>query len=212
MEIKALLFDLDGTLVDSARDLANAVNRLRQHLGLDPLDAAIALSYVGDGATKLVQRALTDQNFQPRHVPLFLQIYADNLIEHSCCYTGVREFITHHQHKTPATPMAVVSNKPHHLAVELLRRLDLLEPFSMVIGGDSLDHKKPHPLPILHTLQQLRIAPENCVMIGDHHTDLISARAAGCASCFCHYGFGDAAGNSSTWSVTDATELLALFP
>ncbi|MDY0191245.1 MAG: HAD-IA family hydrolase [Desulfuromonas sp.] len=212
MQIKALLFDLDGTLVDSALDLANTVNQLRQHLGLEALKQTTALSYVGDGATKLVQRALNTEVVQPQHLQLFLQLYADNLLKHSDCYPGVREFVAHHQHKSPATAMAVVSNKPHHLAVALLRGLDFLSPFRLVIGGDSLAHKKPHPLPILHTLKQLQVEPKNCVMIGDHATDLLSAKAAGCASCFCHYGFGDAAGNQSTWSVNHATELLALFP
>lgn len=212
MELKALLFDLDGTLVDSALDLANAVNLLRRHLKLEPLPQETALSYVGDGATKLVHRALTDAIFQPQHVQLFLQLYGDNLIEHSRCYPGIREFVAHHQHKRPATALAVVSNKPHHLALELLRGLDFLTPFSVVIGGDSLAQKKPHPLPILSALDQLQVAVQNCVMIGDHHTDLLSAKAAGCASCFCHYGFGDAAGNPSTWQVSNASELLALFP
>lgn len=208
MDIQAFLFDLDGTLIDSARDLANAVNRLRLHLNLEPLDQTTALSYVGDGATRLVQRALPVGSYTPEHLALFLRLYEDHLVEHSTCYPGIRDFL--YQHRT--RPLAVVSNKPHHLAIALLKQLDLLSPFSLIIGGDSLSEKKPHPLPILHAAQQLNIEPKHCVMIGDHHTDLYSAQAAGCSSCFCHYGFGQADNAPMTWSVTKAEQLLALFP
>ena len=208
MDIHAFLFDLDGTLINSAHDLASAVNRLRHHLDLPPLDQNTALSFVGDGATKLVQRALPEGIYQAEHLTLFLHLYEQHLVEQSCCYHGIREFLHHHR----ALPLAVVSNKPHHLAVALLEQLDLIEPFSLILGGDSLSEKKPHPLPILYAAKQLNIDPQHCVMIGDHHTDLYSAQAAGCASCFCHYGFGQAAAAPMTWSVNNADELLTLFP
>ena len=208
MDIQAFLFDLDGTIVDSSRDLANAVNRLRHHLDLPPLAVETALSFVGDGTTKLVQRALPDGIYRPEHLQLFLQLYSDHLIEYSTCYPGIREFLARHN----TLSLAVVTNKPYQLAIDLLHGLDLFEPFSCIIGGDSLTEKKPHPAPIIHTLQQLNVAPANTVMIGDHHTDLRSARDAGVASCFCHYGFGHTDAVPSTWSVTTAHELLTLFP
>lgn len=208
MNFRALLFDLDGTLIDSSRDLANAVNRLRNHLNLHNLDQATALSFVGDGATRLIQRALPPGMYEPEHLTLFLRIYEQHLVEHSTCYEGIREFLHHHRER----PLAVVSNKPHHLAIALLEQLDLLQPFSIVIGGDSLTEKKPHPLPILHAAHALDVEPTQCLMIGDHHTDLYSAQAAGCASCFCHYGFGHAEQAPMTWSVNSASELLTLFP
>lgn len=208
MDIQAFLFDLDGTLIDSSLDLANAVNRLRHHLTLPPLAVETALSFVGDGATKLIQRSLPAGMYRPEHLQMFLQLYSDHLIEHSTCYPGIREFLAHHH----TAKLAVVTNKPYQLAIDLLQGLELFEPFSCIIGGDSLPEKKPHSLPIIHTLQQLNIAPANCVMIGDHHTDLRSAEAACVASCFCHYGFGQSDGVASTWSVTTAHELLTLFP
>ena len=208
MNIDAFLFDLDGTLIDSSRDLANAVNRLRRQLDLAPLADEVALSFVGDGATKLVQRALGEDIYRPEHLQLFLSLYAAHLVDHSRCYPGVREFIARHQHKK----LAVVTNKPHRLAIDLLKGLDLFEPFSFIVGGDSLSEKKPHALPILHTAEQLGVSPQNCVMIGDHHTDLYSAQAAGMRSCFCRYGFGRADAAPSTWQVDSADELLALFP
>lgn len=208
MDIHAFLFDLDGTLVDSAQDLAAAVNRLRQHLDLPPLDQSTALSFVGDGATRLVQRALPEGMYRAEHLALFLQLYEQHLVEHSVCYPGIRNFLHQQRH----LPLAVVSNKPHHLAVALLEQLDLSQPFALILGGDSLTEKKPHPLPILYAAAQLKVKPQHCVMIGDHHTDLYSAQAAGCASCFCHYGFGQAADAPMTWSVNQADELLTLFP
>ena len=208
MKFQALFFDLDGTLIDSAIDLANAVNRLRNHLQLPDLDQETALSFVGDGATRLIQRALPSGMYKPDHLALFLRLYEQHLVEHSTDYNGIREFLHHHRQ----LPLAVVSNKPHHLAIGLLKQLDLLHPFSLIIGGDSLAEKKPHPLPILHAAQVLNVDPTQCLMIGDHHTDLYSAQAAGCASCFCHYGFGRADQAPMTYSVNSASELLTLFP
>lgn len=208
MVIEAFLFDLDGTLVDSARDLASAVNRLRRQLNLAALPQAEVLSYVGDGATRLIQRALPADLFQPCHLQQFLALYAEHLIEHSTVYPGIRDFLHQHRHRH----LAVVTNKPWQLAIDLLRGLELLEPFALVIGGDSLTEKKPHPLPILHSLHQLGVAAEHSVMIGDHHTDLRAAAAAGVRSCFCHYGFGHADALPSQWSVASASELLRLFP
>lgn len=206
-EIDGFFFDLDGTLVDSARDLAAAVNRLRVHLDLEPIAEQLALSYVGDGATRLVQRALPEGMYQHEHRATFLQLYAEHLLDHSCIYPGIEEFLARHQDKV----LAVVSNKPYTLAVDLLRGLGLLEPFALVLGGDSLAEKKPHPLPLAHAMATLDVSPSRAVMIGDHHTDLYCAQAAGVASCFCHYGFGIAAEAPYTWSVQQPHDLLTLF-
>lgn len=208
MSISAFLFDLDGTLVDSAQDLANAVNRLRGELQLAPLADSVALSYVGDGATKLVQRALGPEIYQPQHLTLFLRLYHQQLIVHSRVYPGIRDFLHHHRHR----PLAVVSNKPYQLAIELLQGLDLASPFQLILGGDSLEHKKPHPLPLQHAAAELGVAPEQCVMIGDHHTDLYGAAAAGMRSCFCRYGFGRADDAPSTWQIDSACDLIKIFP
>nr|WP_320114861.1 HAD-IA family hydrolase [uncultured Desulfuromonas sp.] len=207
-EIDGFFFDLDGTLVDSARDLAAAVNRLRVSLGLDPIAEQLALSYVGDGATRLVQRALPEGMYQPEHRVMFLQLYAEHLIDHTRIYPGIENFLARHQDKV----LAVVSNKPYALAMDLLRRLNLLEPFALVLGGDSLAEKKPHPLPLTHAMATLNVSPSRAVMIGDHHTDLYCAQAAGVVSCFCRYGFGIAGDASYTWSVEQPQDLLTLFP
>ena len=208
MEIDGFFFDLDGTLVDSAQDLAAAVNRLRVHLGLEAIDDALALSYVGDGATRLVQRALPDGMYTHEHRVTFLRLYAEHLLDHTRIYPGIEDFLDRHQDKV----LAVVSNKPYALAMDLLRGLNLLEPFSLILGGDSLAEKKPHPLPLTHAMETLRVLPSRAVMIGDHHTDLYCARAAGVASCFCRYGFGFAAEAPYTWSVGQPQDLLTLFP
>ncbi|MBN2644949.1 MAG: HAD-IA family hydrolase [Desulfuromonadaceae bacterium] len=206
--IRAFLFDLDGTLVDSARDLAESVNRLREELGFTPLPAATALSYVGDGATRLVQRALPEGVYRPEHLPLFLRLYRAHLLDHSRCYPGIVDFLERHRDKK----LAVVSNKPHHLAVELLRGTGLLDYFPLILGGDSLTQKKPHPLPVTTALSALGIEADAAIMVGDHYTDLAAAEAAGVRSVFCTYGFGDRRGLPSTWDVHSVSELQLLFP
>ncbi|PLX94396.1 MAG: HAD family hydrolase [Desulfuromonas sp.] len=207
-EIDGFFFDLDGTLVDSARDLAAAVNRLRQHLGLEPIADQLALSFVGDGATRLVQRALPEGMYIPDHRATFLRLYAEHLLDHTCIYPGIEAFLDHHRDKV----LAVVSNKPYALAMDLLRGLNLLDRFAVVLGGDSLAEKKPHPLPLTYAMSSLNVSPSRAVMIGDHHTDLYCAQAAGVDSCFCQYGFGTAAEAPYTWSVQHPQNLLALFP
>lgn len=208
MAIEAFLFDLDGTLVDSSRDLAAAVNRLRRQIGLPELPAATVLSYVGDGATNLLRRALPDGMFNQRILQQFMDIYAADICVYSYIYPGVENFLQRHYHK----PLAVVSNKPLRLAEALLEALKLRHYFTVVVGGDSLPHKKPHPAPLLYAADTINVMACNCVMIGDHHTDLRGAAAAGCPSCFCRYGFGVSDGVAATWQVDSADELEKLFP
>jgi phosphoglycolate phosphatase len=203
MSSLTLLFDLDGTLVDSVADLATAVNLLRADLELPPLTEAALRPMVGDGAIKLVQRAIPAELHAPDHLPRFLDHYRRHLTDQTRPYPGIvsllEEFV--------GTPMAVVTNKPFDLAMGVLHNLALKTFFPVVIGGDSCREKKPHPLPLQIALQQLGGTPETAIMIGDHHTDLHAARAAGCRSCFCTWGIGREADASPIWRAASVVEL-----
>ena len=206
--ITTFLFDLDGTLVDSATDLATSVNLLRQEHDLPPLDLATVRSYVGDGATMLIRRAMPEGEFRVEQLHRFLELYSQHLVEVTSPYPGITEFLERHRQMK----MAVVTNKPVELSRQLLDRLDLSRYFKSVIGGDSFDRKKPSAKPLLAALEQLGSSPNEAVMIGDHHTDLHAGNAAGVATCFCSWGLGNTGDAIPTWRVNSVNELSRLFP
>lgn len=199
----ALLFDLDGTLVDSLADLTTALNCLRHDYRLAPLAAPEVAGMVGDGAGKLVLRALPERCQAADNLGRFLDYYRYHLCEQSVAYPGIVELLEEFSDH----PMAVVTNKPLALADELLQRLGLAAAFTCIIGGDSCAEKKPHPLPLLTALAILQADPEQALMIGDHHTDLRAGRAAGCRTCFCRWGFGNPGSTTADWEVTDPAHL-----
>ncbi len=206
--ITTLLFDLDGTLVDSAVDLATSVNLLRQEHDLPPLDIDTVRSYVGDGATMLIRRAMPEGEFKVEQLHRFLELYSHHLVEVTCPYPGITEFLEKHRQMK----MAVVTNKPEELSRRLLDRLDLSRYFGAIIGGDTFDQKKPSAKPLLAALAQLGSTPNEAVMIGDHHADLHAGNAAGVATCFCTWGLGNAGDATATWMVDSVSDLDRLFP
>ncbi len=208
MKRTTCLFDLDGTLVDSVADLAGSVNLLRGELALPPLPVSTVRGYVGDGATMLVRRALGDALFGDAQLQRFLALYGEHLLDRTAPYPGIVEFLERHQ----ARPMAVVTNKPLALTLELLDGLQLRRFFPVILGGDSFPEKKPHPKPVLEALRMLGADPAGAVMIGDHHTDLRAGRAAGIATCFCSWGVGHDGGDPHDFRADSPRDLLRLFP
>jgi phosphoglycolate phosphatase len=205
---KFLLFDLDGTLVDSASDLTTSLNLLADELGHARLTTDYVRTIVGDGATKLIKRAFGEENFRREQLFRFLEIYGVHLLDQTCCYPGIEELLGRY----PAENLALVTNKPFALSMELLKGLGLHGHFKVVFGGDSFAEKKPHPLPVQKALEALGAEPAEAVMIGDHHTDMISGRAAGTTTCFCAFGLGSTGGVEPDYTVQTSTELLQLFP
>ncbi|MBN1957657.1 MAG: HAD-IA family hydrolase [Desulfuromonadales bacterium] len=203
-----LLFDLDGTLVDSVADLTLSLNLLREELHLAPLLVTQVKPMIGDGASLLVKRALGEKIFAPHHLTRFMEIYAEHLLDNTLCFSGIENLLQRHDPQK----MAVVTNKPYQLSVNLLDGLGILGYFSLVIGGDSLTEKKPHPLPVRKALEVLQAPPKEAVMIGDHHTDIYAAHAAGTAACFCAYGVGHNDGQATVYHADQPGDLIKLFP
>lgn len=210
MHLDTFLFDLDGTLVDSVADLATAVNLLRAELSLSPLDIPTVRGYVGDGATFLVRRSLPEGFFSQECLQRFLAHYASHLLETTQVYPGIREFLD--ERMAAGARMAVVTNKPLNLTVQLLAGLALDFYFPVVVGGDSLPQKKPDPLPVRFALEQLGAERERAILIGDHHTDLAAGRAAGIRTCFCAWGIGQDGGLPHDFRAASPFELPALLP
>ncbi|MGD9020118.1 MAG: HAD-IA family hydrolase [Desulfuromonadales bacterium] len=208
MSINAFLFDLDGTLVDSIPDLTRAVNLLRNELDLADVSCDQVRTYVGDGVGLLLQRALPEDLFSTHRRQRFVEIYTAHLTDETTVYPGIFEFLEMHRDK----PMAVVTNKPQHLAEMIVDRLQLAPFFADVIGAERALQRKPHPDMVHHALRRLDCAPQQTVLFGDHHVDLRAAHAAGVKSCFCAWGLGHDDGLQADFSAITTADLPTMFP
>jgi phosphoglycolate phosphatase len=195
-EKKVIIFDLDGTLIDSAPDLALAVNHMLTSVNHATFDEATIDGWVGNGASILVQRALSgsrtidehlDSDFVANALDIFLKFYARNLCLKTSPYPNVLS--TLHTLKSKGYRLAIVTNKPFDFVEPILKRLELLEFFEYFIGGDSLAEKKPSPLPLLHVCERLNVSVEECVMVGDSRNDILAGNACGMQTIGVTYGY-----------------------
>jgi phosphoglycolate phosphatase len=182
-----VIFDLDGTLVDSRVDLANSVNYTRVHLGLPPVSNELIYTYVGDGAFLLLQRALGPECCEDevhKAVDYFLEHYRLHLLDHTLLYPGVDDVLN----LLRGMVLAVLTNKPVEPSVAILKGLGVLEKFAYVYGGDSFEQKKPDPAGVLKILADTGIPPQRALMVGDSRNDILTGRNAGILTCGVTYG------------------------
>lgn len=184
-----LVFDLDGTLIDSTQDLAQSVNATRMDAGLPALSTATVASYVGDGAEMLIRRALgcrASDAQVARGLAYFLQYYRDHMLDHTVLYPGVREALA--TWSAAGLAMAVLTNKPERFSRDLVAGLGLGEVFARVYGGNSLRTKKPEPHGLRRIMRELGFSPDRTLMIGDSAVDVLTARNAGTDCAGVSYG------------------------
>ena len=192
--VEAILFDLDGTLTDSAPDLAIAVDTMMQQLGLPPRGENKVRQWVGNGAENLIRRALADDiaGNAPADLvnaarPLFKAAYADNLCVHTRLYPGVLEGLQ--ALRARGLRMACITNKPAEFAVPLLEKIGIAEFFETVIGGECTPNKKPAPDALLLAAQRLGVDIGRALMVGDSMNAVGAARNAGCPVVAVPYGY-----------------------
>ncbi len=213
MGIAALVFDLDGTLVDSAGDIAEAVNRSLEELSLPRVPEATVRSWIGEGVRRLVAIALAHDgsgHAADEVMPMFMRHYHDCLLRSPRLYDGVADALQLLQAR--GLPMAICTNKPSALVPPLLEHLGIAGYFAHIVGGDTLPQRKPAPEPVLHAARLLGHAPARCLMVGDSATDLEAANAAGMPIALVRYGYPrdldlDAAGAVAV--IDDLRELTA---
>ncbi len=185
-----LIFDLDGTLIDSRLDLANAVNATRAHTGREPLEHSLIFSYVGNGAPVLIRRALGEaapEEEVDAALEFFLGWYRAHAVVHTELYPGVREsLVSLHE---AGHSLAVLTNKPVGISHEIMRHFELSELMLKVYGGNSFAQKKPHPVGIETLRAEAGVTVEDTWMVGDSSVDILTARAAGVWACGVTYGF-----------------------
>jgi len=185
-----IVFDLDGTLIDSAKDLAISMNATREHLNLAPLDPQLIYSFVGNGAAMLVKRALgpeAGEALNKTALAFFLKYYRAHALEHTRFYDGVRELID--SLVAEGHTLAVLTNKPVKISLDILKALGVGPLFEPVYGGDSFPTKKPDPQGLLTILDETGTRAADAWMVGDSGVDVQTAKNAGVRSCGVLWGF-----------------------
>jgi phosphoglycolate phosphatase len=188
--VDLIIFDLDGTLVDSRIDLVNAANATRRHLGYEPLSADLVASYVGHGAPVLIRRVLGGEQAMEQEVErgleFFLEYYGRHLLDQTSLYPGVRDTLEHLS--GAGVPLAILTNKPEGLSRAIVTGLGVSPFFFRIYGGDSLPHKKPDPIGIDKLIAETAAARRRTLMVGDSHIDIKTARNAGVVACGVTFG------------------------
>lgn len=185
-----IIFDLDGTLIDSSADLATSMNATREHLGMPPLDPGLIYSYVGNGAAVLVRRAIgqeASEELAAEALTYFLKFYRVHALEHTKLYPGIEELIQ--ALSSAGHKLAVLTNKPVRISSDIIAALGLQSQFFRVYGGDSFARKKPDPIGILALINEAREQASQTLMVGDSGVDVQTARNAGVRSCGVTWGF-----------------------
>ncbi|MGD0512253.1 MAG: HAD-IA family hydrolase [Terriglobales bacterium] len=192
-QIKLLIFDLDGTLIDSRLDLIHSVNAMLKHLGRPELSGDLIASYVGDGAPALVRRALGDPNDEKllqEGLDHFLAYYRIHKLDHTHVYDGIKEMLTAVRDRNGIRrQMAVLTNKPVNPSRAIVEALGLAQFFTHVYGGNSFATKKPDPEGAQTILNETKSTPEATLIVGDSSIDIITGRNAGLWTCGVTYGF-----------------------
>jgi len=201
MPFAALLFDLDGTLVDTAPDLVAALQATLSAAGLScKHDYATMRGWVSHGGRYMLQQALNVDDNAAELDPLwqqFIQIYQDNISQHSCLFPHFGEILNTLAQQN--CPWGIVTNKSESLTTPLLKDLQLDKQAGVVVCGDSLSEKKPHPAPLYYACQQLQVHPKDCLYIGDAKRDIVAGRHAGMQTAAALFGYLAADDDAHTW-------------
>lgn len=193
--IKLVIFDLDGTLIDSRLDLVHSVNAALRHIGRPELPEHVIASYVGDGAPVLIQRALggeqVEESLIRKGLEFFLSYYREHKLDHTSLYEGINQSLAAIQGTGNGVPrkLAVLTNKPVNPSRAIIEALGLKPFFVQVYGGNSFPTKKPDPEGALKLLSELGVSPQQAAIVGDSHTDIETGHNAGLWTVGVMYGF-----------------------
>ncbi len=196
LPVRAVMIDLDGTLLDTVPDLAIAANHMLAALERAPLDDALIRTFVGKGLARLVERVLTgdveghaDPQLFAQAQPVFERCYAEVNGRHTTIYPGVKDGLA--ELRRMELPLACITNKSERFTRPLLDTTGLAPYFEQLVAGDTLPRKKPDPAPLLHACERFGVTPRDMVMIGDSVNDAQAARAAGCPVFCVTYGYNE---------------------
>lgn len=205
--VKAVLFDLDGTFADTAPDLAAALNYTRSTRQLPPLPLDVLRPQASHGSRGLLK---TGFDIEPEHQDfielrdIFLERYEQNICVHTRLFDGIQalldSLLQQQQH------WAIVTNKPHRYTMPLMQQLGLHSQAGAIVSGDSCEHPKPHPAPLLKACEDMGVAPEECIYLGDDKRDIQAAHAAGMPGVIAAYGYIDRNTDLNSWQADGRIE------
>lgn len=192
MPVRLIIFDLDGTLVDSSVDITNALNYAVELYGIRPLKVEDTIKMVGEGISRLIEKLIAGSftgsepgSMKDALTERFLEHYTAHIIDYTRAYPGVRETLE----RLSEYKKAVISNKREALSKKTLEGLELMRFFNYVVGSDTTPEKKPSPVPVLKVLNELSVIPEEAVMVGDSNYDVDAGKAAGVTTVAVTYGY-----------------------
>lgn len=213
--VSAIVFDLDGTLIDSRSDIRTAVNQVREELGMLPLSLDAVVRMVGEGARTLLERALGER-FSPAEIDAALHSYLAHYekvcLEETRPYPGIEDLL---EALAPRFPLAVLSNKGEALSRRVLGGLGLAPYFRQILGGDSLPSRKPEPAGLLALAERFEVPVERLLMVGDTWIDAAAAQAVGCSFALAEWGFPQleqTQGLAADLRIAHPRDLLAALP
>ena len=189
MPIKLVIFDLDGTLVNSIKDITDSLNYATGPFNLAPKTVEEVAALVGEGITRVIERVIGEERLQHRDevVKRFLEFYSEHIVDNTFPYPGVKETLE----GLNGYKKAVISNKREAFSIKVLEALNLYRFFGLVIGSDSTSEKKPSPVPVLHALSHFGLSQKDAVMVGDSDLDIAAGKAAGVKTIGVTYGYRD---------------------
>jgi len=202
--LQTILFDLDGTLLDTAPDLADALNQVRQEQQLEPLPYDAIRPVVSHGGRALIELGFKGETFQQRHEPLrqrLLEVYLDNIASKTSLFSGMEKVLDYIE--SNQMQWGVVTNKPSWLTDPLMKALGLYDRSACVISGDTTSNRKPHPQPVLHACEISNSPVEACLYIGDAERDIQAGKQAGMKTLVALYGYIQDHDKPSTWGADD---------
>ncbi len=207
MRLKLLIFDLDGTLIDSHIDIAFHLNRVLKDLGRKQIDHKRIKGMIGSGARKLIENLFPEHQVEIA-LELFRKYYMKEPVIYTEPYEGIEELLEFI--KTNGKRITVVTNKSESLSKEILRRLELHKHIDLLVGGDTFQEKKPSPLPILKVLEYFGLHPKDAMMVGDTDADIVAGKEAGVWTTLAEWGYSDANGTKPDFFVSEPKGLISL--